>query len=73
MQVIETVFKDNNVYYITENYDIYKYVSNSIGNRVIRNNIELKGLEIKENKLYVFEQYVMDLELTDDNILQEVI
>jgi hypothetical protein len=72
MRVIQTIFKDSNVYYITEDFNIYKYQSNTIENKKVNNN-DIVGLEIIDNKLFVFNQYIMDVESTDDNIVQEII
>jgi hypothetical protein len=70
VNVIEVVFKARNVYYITQDHKIYKFLSNSEENRVAK---DCAGITIKDSKLYVHSQYLFDVELTTDNILREIL
>ena len=75
MRVVEIVFKEKNVYYVTEDGKIYKHTSNYDKNEVRKN---IKDYHIfKENEiddvLYIFNDKITRVELTDDDIWVEIL
>lgn len=75
MRVVEIVFKEKNVYYVTEDDKIYKHISEYDKNEIRKN---IKDYHIfKENEiddvLYIFNDKIIKVELTDDDILAEIL
>lgn len=75
MRVVEIIFKEKNVYYVTEDDKIYKHISEYDKNEIRKN---IKDYHIfKENEiddvLYIFNDKIIKVELTDDDILAEIL
>jgi hypothetical protein len=70
MRVVEIVFKEKNVYYITEDGKIYKYISEYDKNEVRKN---IKDYHIIDNWLYIFNDKITEVKLTDDDVLMEIL
>ena len=70
MRVVEIVFKEKNVYYVTEDGKIYKHISEYDRNEVRKN---IKDYHIIDDWLYIFNDKITKVELTDDDILADIL
>jgi hypothetical protein len=70
MRVVEIVFKEKNVYYVTEDGKIYKHQSEYDKNEVRK---DIKDYHIINEWLYIFNGKITRVELTDDDILVEIL
>ena len=70
MKVVEIIFKEKNIYYITEDGKIYKHLSDYDKNDIRKN---IKDYHIIDDMLYIFTQAITKVELTNDDILVEIL